>query len=681
MIGDNPLLDIVPLPRFGDIRAEHVKPAIDEVLDSARQQIADLEMIGESADWENFAARLQDISDVIDRTWAPISHLNAVMDSAEWRSAHDECLSKLTAFHTDVAQNEALYRGYRALAASEVYEQLDIARKRVVDNAVRDFRLGGVALAGAPRRRFKAVNERLSELGNRFGQNLLDATDAFAMNIVDDADVAGVPAFALALAREEADARGESGYTFTLKAPSYLPFLAHADSRDLRRRMYEAYVTRASDAGPDAGRFDNTPVMDEILALREEKARLLGFADYAELSLQTKMAASVDEVRDFLLDLAGRALPIARRELEELSVFARERDGLETLESWDVAYYAEKLKAERFRISEEALRPWFPLERVLEGLFAVVGRLFGVTVRAAADVQRWHDDVRFFEIVDEHGDLRGYFYLDLYARARKRGGAWMAECVNRRRREGKLRHPAAFLVCNFAPAAGGELSLLTHDEVITLFHEFGHGLHHLLTRVNETAVSGINGVAWDAVELPSQFLENWCWEGDALDLVSAHHETGQPLPAEQLDRLKAARNFHAGLKTLRQVEFSLFDLELHSAHRSVGARSVLSVLEEVRKRVAVMRPPAFNRFPNGFSHIFAGGYAAGYYSYQWAEVLAADAFERFREAGVLDAATGRSFLVNILEPGGTRDAMDLFVAFRGRKPDAAALLRRSGLAA
>ncbi len=677
----NPLLDFSTLPRFAEIKPEHVRPAVETVLREARAAIERLETLGESARWDNFVEPLEEIEDRIDRVWAPVSHLNSVMDSADLRAVHDECLAALVNFNTDVAQNEGLYRGFQAVSDGARFAELAPARRKLVENALRDFRLGGVALTGESRQRFKAVSERLSELSNRFSQNVLDATDAWSMNLTDPADVAGLPESALDLAREEARARGEEGWTFTLKAPSYIPFITYADARELRRRIYEAYVTRASETGPDTGRFDNTSIMSEILALRHEKATLLGFANYAEYSLESKMASTVGEVRDFLLDLADRSLPSARRELAELREFARRLDGTDVLESWDMPYYAEKLKEERYQINEESLRPWFPLGRVLDGMFEVVSRLFGVTVRPAETAQRWHDSVQFFEIVDGGGELRGRFYVDLYARAHKRGGAWMAECVNRRRREGSVQHPVAFLVCNFSPPVEGRETLLTHDEVLTLFHEFGHGLHHMLTRVDEAAVSGINGVAWDAVELPSQFLENWCWEREALDLVSGHHESGEPLPADMLERLNDARNFQAAMQMLRQIEFSLFDLELHSTFDAASGRPAQSVLDAVRERVAVVTPPAFNRFPNSFSHIFGGGYAAGYYSYKWAEVLAADAFERFRETGIFNADTGRSFLVNILEPGGSRDAMDLFVAFRGRKPDVAALLRQSGLAA
>ncbi len=681
MSHDNPLLADVELPRFREISVDHVRPAMQAVLDQAKATVATLETLGDAARWDNFVVPLTAVEDRIDRTWAPVSHLNSVADSEAWREAHDECLSWLTDFYTDLGQNEGLFRGFTAVRAQETSLADDPVRRRVVDNALRDFRLGGVALVGEARDRFKVISERLSELGNRFGQNLLDSTDAFVETITDVDQVAGLPASALDLARQESAARGVEGYTFTLKAPSYIPLLTYADSRELRRRFHHAYVTRASAQGPGGDRFDNAGTIDEILALRQEMAGLLGFAHYAEYSLQTKMASSVDAVREFLLDLADRSLPSARAELAELAVFAREHGGPEQLEAHDIAYYAQKQKESLFDLREEELRPWFPLPRVLDGMFQVAGRLFGIQVLPVEEVQTWDEGVQLFQVVDADGEARGRFYVDLYARSRKRGGAWMAECVNRSRIGGVLQRPVAFLVCNFSPPVDGRPSLLTHDEVVTLFHEFGHGLHHMLTRVDEPAVAGINGVAWDAVELPSQFLENWCWEAEALALISAHYESGEPLPGEMLDKLRAGRNFQAAMQMLRQVEFALFDLDLHSLPADARDTPVQTVLDAVRARVSVFAPPSYNRFQNSFSHIFGGGYAAGYYSYKWAEVLAADAFGRFEERGVFDRDTGASFLVNILEPGGTRDAMELFTAFRGRAPDVGALLRQSGLAA
>ena len=668
MTDQNPLLETSDLPRFGKIAAEHVGPALDTILDASHRCVKQLEALGADATWENFVEPLEDMEDRLERVWAPVSHLNSVMDTPEFRKVHDAGLRRITEFHTALGQNEGIFRGFEAVAASEAFAGFDEARRKVVENALRDFRLSGVALEGAARTRFKEISERLSDLGNRFSQNVLDATDAWVLKLTSAEDVSGLPESALELARQEAAANGEEGYVFTLKAPSFIPFMTYADSRPLRRRMYEAYVTRASEIGPDAGRFDNAGTIHEILALRREKARLLGFDNYAEYSLQTKMADSEDEVRAFLLDLADRCLPAAGRELDELREFANRQDAVETLQAWDLAYYSEKLKQERYELSEEELRPWFPLPRVLKGMFTVVERLFGVAVRPVEGVEAWHEDVQSFEI-------------DLYARAKKRGGAWMGDCVSRRRHGGVLQRPVAFLVCNFSPPVGDRPALLTHDEVTTLFHEFGHGLHHMLTQVDYSPVSGINGVAWDAVELPSQFLENWCWESEALDLVSAHFQSGERLPPEILERLRAGRNFQAAMQMLRQVEFALFDLELHSTYEPESSQSVQSVLDAVRDRVAVVKPPEFNRFQNSFSHIFGGGYAAGYYSYKWAEVLSADAFARFEENGIFDADTGRDFLVNILEKGGTRDAMELFVAFRGREPDISALLRHSGLAA
>jgi oligopeptidase A len=673
----NPLLDDSPLPAFADIRAEHVLPAIEQALAQARATLALVLGASDPPSWATLVEPMEALGERLDRVWSPVRHLHAVLDSPTLREAYEACLPLLSAFHTELAQNEPLYAAYRSFAASPAYDALDAARRRVVDNALRDFRLGGVALAGAQRERYAAIQTRLSDLASRFSNNVLDATQAWSLIVADEAALVGVPESALAAARQRASEAGERGWRLTLDLPCYLPVMAHADDPALRQRVYEAYVTRASDLGPDAGRFDNGPLLEEILALRQEKAELLGFANYACYSLQRKMARSSDEVLDFLRDLAARSRTVAQAELDELSRFASQEHGIDTLAAWDIAYYSEKLKRRRFDISQEDLRPYFPVQRVIRGMFDIVERLFAIRIRDRADVATWHRDVSFHEITDADGTMLGALYLDPFARSGKRGGAWMDVCRTRMRRGGELQTPVAYLSCNFTPPVGERTAIITHDEVSTLFHEFGHGLHHLLTQVDIPSIAGIAGVEWDAVELPSQFLENWCYEPEALALISAHHETGAALPASLLERLRAARNFQCGMQMLRQVEFALFDFRLHIEYRP--GLDVLALLEDVRDEVAVLRPPAFNRFPHAFSHIFAGGYGAGYYSYKWAEVLSSDAYSRFEESGVFDRAAGADFRREILARGGGRDALACFVAFRGREPAIAALLRHSGI--
>jgi oligopeptidase A len=677
----NPLLDPAALPRFDAIRAEHVEPAIDAVLAENRAAIEALAHSSEAPTWGSFAAVLEETGDRLDRVWSPVRHLNAVMDQPALRDAYNACVVKLSAYATEVGQDERLYRGYRAIAEGPQIEALDAAQRRVVSNALRDFRLAGVALEPDAKARFKAIQEELSTLSSRFEQNLLDATDAWSLQVDDDEQLAGLPASAVDLARDNAREAGTDGWRFNLEAPSYIPLMTYADDRALRRQAYEAYVTRASELGPHAGRWDNTPNIDRILELRAEAARLVGYPHFAEYALETRMARSTQEVVDFLRDLAAHARPAAEREWMQLQEFARNEHGLDALQAWDVMYYAEKLKQHRYSFNREDVRPYFPVERVLTGMFEVVRRLFGIDVRPAEGVALWHPDVRFMEIRDAKGELRGQFYLDLYARPHKRGGAWMDSCRSRKRNGGSMQTPVAYLTCNFPRPVSGKPSLLSHEDVVTLFHEFGHGLHHMLTCIDYAAVSGINGVAWDAVELPSQFLENWCWEEEALAFISGHYQTGEVLPSELLNKMKAAKNFQSGMATVRQIEFALFDIRLHSDFVPGAGRSVQSLIDEVRKEVAVVRPPEFNRFQNGFAHIFAGGYAAGYYSYKWAEVLSADAYGRFEEAGVFDREAGRDFLHAVLEQGGSRDPMELFVEFRGREPQIDALLRHSGLAA
>jgi oligopeptidase A len=574
-------------------------------------------------------------------------------------------------------QNDRLCAAFRQLLERADFPALSPARRQVVRHAVRDFRLGGIELDADARDRFRAIQQRLNELGTRFEEHVLDATRAWRWHTEDEARLAGLPDNLRRLAAQNAADAGAAGWVLTLDMPCYLPAMMYAEDRALREALYRAYSTRASELGPDAGRFDNSPLMREMLALRHELARLVGYANYAEYSLATKMAPSVTEVVEFLRDLAARSRPHAAREYAELAAHARAHLGLATLEAWDVPYASEHLRQHAYAVSQEALRPYFPVPRVLAGLFDVVGRLFGLDVARLDGIDTWHPDVGVFRIQDAAGQLRGIFYLDLYARVGKRGGAWMDECVVRRRGAQGLQHPVAYLTCNFTPPVGDRPSLLTHDELVTLFHEFGHGLHHLLTLVDEAPVSGINGVAWDAVELPSQFLENWCWEREAIALLSGHVESGEPLPESMFERLLAAKDFQAGMKMLRQIEFALFDFRLHAEY--APDLDVQGVLDEVRREVAVWSPPSWNRFQHGFTHIFGGGYAAGYYSYKWAEVLASDAFARFEEEGVFNRKTGTAFMNAILEAGGAFDAMALFRRFRGRDPRPEALLRRSGL--
>ncbi|HER35404.1 MAG: oligopeptidase A [Halothiobacillaceae bacterium] len=676
----NPLLDTPDLPAFDRIAPEHVEPAIEQILSDNRATIDTRLAQGAPFTWDNFVAPMEALEDRRDRAWSPVSHLNAVVNTPELRAAYETCLPKLSDYSTDLGQNEALFAAYRAVSERDDFEALSVEQRRVVENAIRDFRLAGVDLPHDDKAQYKRLKSELSQLTTRFANNLLDATNAWSLDIEDESRLAGLPDSARAMFRDAAEREGIRGWRVTLQMPSFLAVMTHAEDRSLRETIYEAFVTRASDVGPHAGEWDNGPVMERILAIRHELAQLLGFDNYAQRSLVTKMASDPAEVLTFLRELAGQAVPRARDELAELEAFARDAGGPDTLRPWDIAFYAEKMRESRYAISQEQLKPYFPADRVVEGLFAVVGRLFGIRVRERTDAPTWHRDVRFFEIEDRDGQPRGRFYLDLYARAHKRGGAWMAGAIQRRRRpDGGIQQPAAFLTCNFTPPVDGNPALLSHDEVTTLFHEFGHGLHHLLTQVDTAGVAGISGVAWDAVELPSQFLENWCWEREALDLFARHHETGEPLPQELFERLRASRQFQAGMQMVRQLEFSLFDLLLHQDYDPATGARIQETLDEVRRSVAVIEAPAYNRFQHGFAHIFAGGYAAGYYSYKWAEVLSADAWSRFEEDGVFNERTGADFLVHILERGGSEDPMTLFRAFRGRAPSIEPLLRQHGI--
>ena len=674
----NPLLEMDGLPAFSRITPELIEPAIDHLLSENREAVQRLLDSGQQHDWKNLIEPLELIGDRLSRAWSPVSHMNSVVNNDELRQAYNACLPKLSDYATEMGQNSALCDAYKAVAAKR--EGLDEAQSKLLDNALLDFRLSGVDLPAAKKQRYKEISQSLSQLTTKFEENLLDATNAWSKLVTDESELAGLPDSALALAAQTARQRDhQEGWLLTLDFPSYLPVMTYADNRELRREVYQAFSTRASDQGPHAGEWDNSEVMEQILALRHEQARLLGFANYAERSLARKMARSTDEVMQFLVDLAERSRPQAQRELNELKAFAKEQFGMQELEAWDIGYYAEKLRQERYDISQEILKPYFPETRVIPGMFAVVERLYGISIKQVEGVDTWHPDVLFYEVRDHDNRLRGQFYLDLYARPKKRGGAWMDDCASRFFTDSVDQIPVAYLTCNFTPPVDGKPSLLTHDEVETLFHEFGHGLHHLLTRIDYPAVAGISGVAWDAVELPSQFMENWCWEREALDLISGHVETGEPIPEALFQRMRKAKNFQSAMMMVRQLEFSLFDFRIHLEYNPQRGARIYDLLDEVRKQVSVIRPPEWNRFPHGFSHIFAGGYAAGYYSYKWAEVLSADAFSLFEERGIFDAEAGRAFLQEILERGGSKEAMELFVAFRGREPEIEPLLRHSGI--
>jgi len=679
----NPLLDFSGLPRFDAVTPEHVAPAIRQLIDENRRLIDDLVGAQTPATWDDFVQPMLDAGERLSRAWGIVGHLHSVNDVPPWREAYNALLPEVSSFYAELGQNLALFAKFKQLADSSAFEKLSAPRRRIIENDLRDFRLSGAELPEEQKPRFKQIQEDLSALGAKFSENLLDATNAHAEWIASEAGLVGLPEdvkeAARAAAEKDDDVAKRAGWKFTLHAPSYLPVLQFSDNRDLRERMYRAYATRASEFGKVE--WDNGPLIDKILALRDEEARMLGFASYAEVSLATKMADTPTQVAGFLRDMASKARPFAQRDVDELRDFARQELGLAALEPWDLSWASEKLKQQRYSFSDEEVKQYFPEPKVLAGLFRVIESLFGVKLQADS-APAWHPDVRFFRI-ERDGRLIGQFYLDLYARETKRGGAWMDEAITRRRVAAGVQTPVAYLNCNFPAPVGGRPATFSHDDVITLFHECGHGLHHLLTQVEELPVSGIHGVEWDAVELPSQFMENYCWEWDVLTGMTAHAETGAPLPRALYDRMIAAKNFQSGMFTLRQVEFGLFDLLVHGAPE--GRRRVMDLLAEVRAEVAVLVPPEWNRFPHSFSHIFAGGYAAGYYSYKWAEVLSADAYEAFEEAAklsgtTLDAKTGERFWHDILAVGGSRPALESFRAFRGRDPLPDALLRHSGMA-
>ena len=669
---DNPLLGQEPLPQFMRIRPEHVEPAVRELLSANRARIDELATLADPT-FASVVEPLEELHHRISRTWSPVSHLNAVLNSEALRAGYNACLPLLSAYQTDLSQSELLYRAYRHIAERE-HAALGPVQRRVIEHAVRDFRLAGVGLPAERKERFKSAMLELAQLQAKFEENVLDATNNWTWHTTEAAELRGLNEMLIEQARRRAQEQQLSGWVLSLDQPTYVAVVTDAESERLRRAFYEAWSTRASDQGPCAGRWDNSSVMEQILRHRHEAAQLLDFPNYAQYALATRMAHSVEEVLGFLSELTAAARGAAQAEFAELEAFAGRR-----LAAWDVGFYAERLQRERFHVSQEELRPYFPLPRVLSGLFEVAERLFSVRIREHGGAPVWHPDVRFFDISGPDGQPVGSFYLDAYARPNKRSGAWMDECVGRKRLPSGAALPVAYLVCNFLPPGAERPALLTHDDVVTLFHEFGHGLHHLLTRVDYPSIAGINGVAWDAVELPSQFLENYAWHPDVLQRISGRFDSGAPLPADQQARLMATRSFHAGLSMVRQLEFALFDFRIHTEYsRGQGGR-ILEILRAVRSQVAVVPVPEWNRFPNSFGHIFAGGYAAGYYSYKWAEVLAADAFAAFTERGVFDRATAQRFLDAILSRGGSRDALEAFVEFRGRRPDVRALLKQHGI--
>jgi len=725
----NPLLDFTGLPRFAEIKPEHVAPAIEQLLAENRALAAHLLEEKAQPTWQNFVVPMEDANERLSRAWGPVGHLNAVMNSPELREVYNATLPKITQYYAELGQNLALFNKFKALHSSPEFAGLSAARKKIIENELRDFRLGGAELPDAQKARYLEIQERLSELSSRFSDNLLDSTNDYTLVVESRGELAGLPDDVLQAAEEAARTAGKPGWMFTLKAPSYMPVMQYADNRAVREKMYRAYGTRASEFGKPE--WDNTKLMDEIVKLRGEEARLLGFANYGELSLASKMANSPQQVAEFMRELAQRARPFAEKDLAELREFARTELGIADLQSWDVGYASEKLRERRYAFSEQEVKQYFPEDAVLPGMFKLVETLYGLQIKPG-HAPVWHEDVRFFDIRNVQGQLVGQFYLDLYARNSKRGGAWMDDVITRRRLATGIQTPVAYLNCNFSPPVGGKPALFTHDEVITLFHEFGHGLHHLLTEVEDMGVSGINGVEWDAVELPSQFMENFCWEWDVVRGMTRQTDTGETLPRALFDKMQAAKNFQSGLQTLRQIEFSLFDMLMHSSFEPDGGNGdrdtllakpadrgsgrpaapeettshststphdgvqvagypapegstpprrsgILQLLDEVRAEVAVLIPPTFHRFPHSFAHIFSGGYAAGYYSYKWAEVLSADAYSLFEENGVLNPDVGARFRGEILAMGGSRGAMQSFTAFRGREPSIEALLRHNGL--
>ena len=672
----NPVLYRESLPLFDQIKPDHISPAIESILKEANTLIHSLREMSPPPSWDNFVEPIEMISEKISRAWGQIEHLNAVVNSENLRKAYNDNLIKLTEFYTNLSQDESLYKKYQSLKNSETFNSLTSSQKRVIDNVLREFKLGGAELNEGEKKRFKVIQEKLAKLSTQFEENILDATNEFSIFVDHVDELSGIPEENIKKARAEAKEDKKEGYKFTLHFPSYLPVMQYADSRALREKLYHGYATRASElASP---KFDNTNLIEEILALRYESSKLLGFKHFTEMSLVSKMAKSSEEVITFLMDLANKAKPFALKDMDELKSFAKTLK-IEKLEAWDVAYVSEKLRQAKYSFSENEVKQYFPEHRVLKGLFKVVETIFKLKI-IKSDAPIWHKDVSFYSIKNENNELVGQFYFDLYARNHKRGGAWMDEAISRYKNSLGSSHPVAFLTCNFSSPSDNKPALFSHDDVITLFHEFGHGLHHMLTKVDDYSISGIKGVEWDAVELPSQFMENFCWEWDVVKHMTEHVDNKNPLPKSLFDKMIEAKNFQSGMQTLRQIEFSLFDIRLHTEYSDQNKINPLKLLETIRDEIAVVRPPSWNRFPNSFSHIFAGGYAAGYYSYKWAEVLASDAFSLFEEEGILSSHAGQKFQNEVLSRGGSRPAMESFVAFRGREPNVDALLRHSGMA-
>ncbi|QPB43223.1 oligopeptidase A [Rodentibacter haemolyticus] len=675
----NPLLNLQGLPPFSQITPEHIQPAIEKLIQDCRDTIEQV-LNQPHFTWENFILPLTEASDRLSRAWSPVSHLNSVKNSPELRQTYQACLPLLSEYSTWVGQHKGLYNAYLALKNSPEFATYSVAQKKAIENSLRDFDLSGIGLSEEKQKRYGEISARLSELNSQFSNNVLDATMGWEKIIEDEAELSGLPESALLAAKQSAESKSLKGYRFTLEIPSYLPVMTYCENRALREEMYRAYTTRASEQGPNTGKWDNSLVMEEILTLRVELAKLLGFGTYTELSLATKMAENPQQVLDFLDSLAERAKPQGEKELQELKDYCEKNFSVTELAPWDIGFYSEKQKQHLYAINDEELRPYFPEDRVISGLFELVKRIFNIRAIERFDVDTWHKNVRFFDLIDEKDQIRGSFYLDLYARENKRGGAWMDDCIGKKRKiDGSIQTPVAYLTCNFNAPIGDKPALFTHDEVTTLFHEFGHGIHHMLTQIEVSDVAGINGVPWDAVELPSQFMENWCWEEEALAFISGHYETGEPLPKEKLTQLLKAKNFQAAMFILRQLEFGIFDFRLHHTFAPEKTNQILDTLKAVKSQVAVMKGVDWARTPHSFSHIFAGGYAAGYYSYLWAEVLSADAFSRFEEEGIFNPITGKSFLDEILTRGGSEEPMELFKRFRGREPQLDALLRHKGI--
>ena len=676
---NNPLLTSATLPPFSEIKPSHIEPAIDHLLEECRAIVKITTQITEPFSWENLVNPIEKTEDRLNKAWSPVSHINSVVNNNDIREAYNACLPKLSQYSTEMGQNKALYNAYSEISNSPSFSRLSQGQQKTIQNALRDFELSGINLNPEQQCRYREISQELSKLSSKFEENVLDATHAWKKHIQDETLLAGIPETTRTLAKTTAETDNLSGWMLTLDFPCYLAIMTYADNPALRQEIYTAFATRASDVNPDTIQWDNTKIMDDLLALRHEKARLLGFNNYAELSLATKMADTPQQVIDFLENLAHKSKEQAQTDFDELQQFAKQEYQSDNLNAWDINYFSEKMRQQQLELSQEEIRNYFPATRVIPGLFTVVNKLYGLTINEISNFDRWHSDVRFFEIYDQDNVLRGKFYLDLYARPNKRGGAWMDDCVSRKNGPDGLQTPVAYLTCNFTPPANDDPALLSHNEVITLFHEFGHGLHHMLTKVDHLSVSGINGVQWDAVELPSQFMENWCWQKPALEIISGHYQTGAPLPESLLEKMLAAKNFQSGMFMIRQLEFSLFDFQIHLNFDPTKSSNIYSTLSAIRDQFSVVTTPEFNRFAHSFSHIFAGGYAAGYYSYKWAELLSCDAFSRFEDEGIFNPQTGADFLTHILEKGGSIDAMDLFVNFRGREPSIDALLQHNGI--